>query len=199
MQITIGEPPSDLPAWIQAIGSVLAILIAIYIPYAQRKGDTKRGVETKKHLAAFITGHIDFVIANQTSELTNFINQFAASFKTNAEFIDWVAYATESLAAASAQTIELERFKSLPISDWPNFEAASRYFELCYENRDLMQMINKNWQLEKIESLVEGLRRNLDGFERFMQDGSNAVKDAFQQAGLIPVKSKAEAVTDEVQ
>lgn len=189
MQITIGDPPSDLPAWMQAIGSLIAIAIAIYVPYAERRGQSSAAIEHKKHLATFITGHIDRVISKQLNEFGNFTGQFAASFKADSYMSseDWISLAEESLAAAEDQIIDLERFKSLPIGDWPSFTAASRYFDLCYDNRDTVDMIKKNWQLQKDRSLIDALCENVDGHGRRMRDASDEVKDAFRQAGLLAV------------
>lgn len=186
MQVSIGSSPSELPAWIQAVGSVAAILIAIYVPFRQRQAEEKRRINSQKHLAKFITSQIDYCIDNQKRELDNFVGQFKESFNQDSaiQAQEWINYADESMDLAKLQIIELERFKSLPISDWPSFDAAATYFSLCAENRDTMNMIDSNWNLDRNKSLVEALLGNIADHYESMNIASQDVKDAFLKDNL---------------
>lgn len=126
MPVSVGPTSLDLPAWVQAIGSIAALIVAITLWQMDRIGRRReRDDERKEKLTESI--RLVKLVADQITTRGAEVRSIPHLLK-EAE--------TDPTAVEEAKSIlrehilgYLERFSALPLEKWPDAAIATAYFD----------------------------------------------------------------------
>lgn len=135
LQVTIGETSLDWPAWVQAVGSVLAIFVAIllgWVQYSQRGKEIAAEAERIRTLEIGSRAQFFHMISSQVYRalsVTDSIKDEHKQFKKyNLSSEDWIDFCKSALERVIKNCVTpLEVIRSLPYDTWPDLEAAFEF------------------------------------------------------------------------
>ncbi|WPG35350.1 hypothetical protein [Variovorax sp. EBFNA2] len=121
--IGIWASKSDAPAWVQAVGSLIAISVAIAVPAGQYKGESlRRSREEAAHRARQVGVHV--AIAERAMGA---LQRAEAHVARNVGFgDDW----SSTLSLVDEADLEVARLGQLPFQDLPSYEEVRTAYNL---------------------------------------------------------------------
>lgn len=150
MPQAIGPTSLDVPAWVQAIGSVAAILVAIYISVRDARADRRSAQEAKEDvLTRDIAERARFfqMAALQLLECVTVLEEIAKEetrYRDDADdrpSLRWRSWAEMQTDRFRSQCVDrLRRLEDLPLTAWPDIESgivfgdAVRFWKPTFED-----------------------------------------------------------------
>lgn len=129
----IGPTSLDVPAWVQAIGSVAAILVAIYISVRDSRAEKRAAMEAKQDiLTREIAERARFfqMVALQLHECVTVLEEIGKEETRYQNEVDdrpslrWRSWAELHVERFRALCVDrLQRLEDLPLTAWPDIES----------------------------------------------------------------------------
>ena len=201
MSIAVGPTSLDLPAWVQAIGSVAAILAAVFIARRQsQQQEAARAGESKAALDREIAARARFLqmVVLQIKEVDELADRIAEEEQAVTRDsprppAGWGFWGKSRLDDFIENGVErLERIGAIPLEHWPDIESALIFSDALRAQDDDFRYLKEaarvpvivkeedqrqHWQmvLNRITELSQFL---VYPFERFIRLRDEAVAEA---------------------
>jgi len=181
--IQIESSSLDLPAWVQAVGSVAAILLAIWTTTAaERQRQNERIVDD----ACFATYISDF-LTTSTSTVVKLADRIDnKKFKNRASEIP----AAYRLALRQYDNLIIKRAQKLidlPLTDWPDIELANAFYDtFLVMGKHFQEIVSNNISAqsdallreeERIQKIASRLRRSHTHREQLIEELGDSEDD----------------------
>lgn len=179
--VSIGPTSLDLPAWVQAVGSIAAILIAIYLSgRAERKAHVER-VTNDACFASYVQKFLN-TIGDTVEDIAHSIDQKRWGDedrrpRTLSEICQ------EAFEAYDKRVLErVRKFVELPLIDWPDIELANAFYDASLQMRS---------DLERLQSAThERVRAEIAAEAKRLQD--NDARQQYEAKRAIEEEDEAE-------
>lgn len=165
--ISIGPTSLDAPAWVQAVGSILAILIAVWLSHRESRKTDRDQISDSACFASYIK---DFLAG-----IGKTINDIADSINEDREAED--APRRQTLSGVCAQAFQaydekvtrrMAKLVELPLTDWPDIEFANAFYDANLRMQSSLTRLKVETELrvkEEIEQEVVRLRDQRAAFQ----------------------------------
>jgi hypothetical protein len=123
----IGPTSLDLPAWVQAIGSILAILVSVAIVYYDGRRRRVERIDSEASFAIFIVNMLHITTAELT-QLASWCRGFIANVDPNDPQLDQRARMVHDHYQMLVVD-RMSRIAELPMTAWPDPVFALSFYE----------------------------------------------------------------------
>lgn len=178
--LALGPTTLDAPAWVQAIGSILAIVLAIWIMKEQRRQQLNDEVVRDAAFAEYIE---------------RFLDEVGNTFRSIDGTIDAVG-SKDGIAAASASALQLykrhvidclKKLADMDLTSWPDIEFANAFHDTYLDMNaqfntleataaELMQADVRERQ-QRIERAAQARAEAVTSFARWQAEEEEALGD----------------------
>jgi hypothetical protein len=120
MAIPVGPTSLDLPAWVQAVGSVAAIVVAVAI--SRRDTIIRRREERSRRVQLAL-----YVASVSDTALADLENEFSPLLKEGYEFVGEITVQLRLLSLGAR--LAMHRLEAISPIDWPSLQMWQAYFK----------------------------------------------------------------------
>lgn len=178
--ISIGPTSLDLPAWVQAVGSIAAILIAIWLSGRTERKEYLDRVRDDACFASYVQQFLNSIGAT--------IQEIAASINDSRHGDEDRAPRTlaqvcsDAFEAYENRVLErVKKFVELPLTDWPDIELANAFYDASLQMRSDLQGL-KTATSERVASEVKAEAERLRSEAARRQNIARAAEEEEDEA-----------------
>lgn len=170
---SVGPTSLDLPAWVQAVGSIVAILASVWIAQRETRQRRREKIATDGNFALFIGNATNSLVTNVTRILDDFTKKLAA---TESEECSYEYLKNLFVMATNEIRMSLDHIpamvRSIPLSEWPDMQFAYIFHDNVREVEELARIIDRSLAVVSNADDEEACYTEVRGITVALQDNA---------------------------